>query len=225
MSNETALATPDQAAMIERVIVQGDLSRLSSVQKTEYYNKVCQSLGLNPFTSPFGYLKLQGREVLYAKKDATDQLRKIRGVSVEIVSKEYLDDLYIVTARATDKSGRQDEDTGAVAIKNLNGDAKANAIMKAITKAKRRVTLSICGLGWLDETEVETIPNAHASQVEATVLDQIRDHLRKLGAKNLGEAKTMIARFLGLSEAKAVEELSIEEADTLLNRLIDELSK
>ena len=32
--------------------------------------------------------------------------------------------------------------------------------MKAETKAKRRVTLSICGLGMLDETEVETIPGA-----------------------------------------------------------------
>ena len=30
--------------------------------------------------------------------------------------------------------------------------------MKAETKAKRRVTLSICGLGMLDETEVETVP-------------------------------------------------------------------
>ncbi|BEJ60493.1 hypothetical protein B10172_05150 [Campylobacter jejuni] len=29
--------------------------------------------------------------------------------------------------------------------------------MKAITKAKRRVTLSICGLGMLDESELETI--------------------------------------------------------------------
>jgi hypothetical protein len=32
--------------------------------------------------------------------------------------------------------------------------------MKAETKAKRRVTLSICGLGLLDETEIETIPGA-----------------------------------------------------------------
>ena len=36
-------------------------------------------------------------------------------------------------------------------------NALANAIMKAETKAKRRVTLSICGLGMLDETELETI--------------------------------------------------------------------
>ena len=36
--------------------------------------------------------------------------------------------------------------------------ALANAIMKTETKAKRRATLSICGLGFLDESEIETIP-------------------------------------------------------------------
>ena len=38
--------------------------------------------------------------------------------------------------------------------------------MKAVTKAKRRVTLSICGLGMLDETEVESIPGAKAVPVD-----------------------------------------------------------
>ena len=42
----------------------------------------------------------------------------------------------------------------------LKGDALANALMKAETKAKRRVTLSIAGLGWLDETELDTIAQA-----------------------------------------------------------------
>jgi hypothetical protein len=46
----------------------------------------------------------------------------------------------------------------------------ANALMKAETKAKRRVTLSIAGLGWLDETELETIPQARATIV--TTSDQ-----------------------------------------------------
>jgi hypothetical protein len=47
-----------------------------------------------------------------------------------------------------------------VTVGGLKGESKANAMMKAETKAKRRVTLSICGLGMLDETEVETIPSA-----------------------------------------------------------------
>jgi len=42
----------------------------------------------------------------------------------------------------------------------LQGESLANALMKAETKAKRRVTLSICGLGMLDETEIGSIPTA-----------------------------------------------------------------
>jgi hypothetical protein len=57
---------------------------------------------------------------------------------------------------------RQDESTGVVALAGLRGEALANARMKAETKAKRRVTLSLCGLGWLDETEVEDVPGARA---------------------------------------------------------------
>jgi hypothetical protein len=37
---------------------------------------------------------------------------------------------------------------------------------KAVTKAKRRVTLSICGLGMLDESEVASIPGARTSGVD-----------------------------------------------------------
>jgi hypothetical protein len=45
-------------------------------------------------------------------------------------------------------------------VGGLKGEALANAEMKAVTKAKRRLTLSICGLGWLDETEISTVPDA-----------------------------------------------------------------
>jgi hypothetical protein len=68
--------------------------------------------------------------------------------------------VYVVTASGQDRTGRTDTSTGAVTIGTLKGDALANALMKAETKAKRRLTLSICGLGILDETEIETIPDA-----------------------------------------------------------------
>jgi len=56
------------------------------------------------------------------------------------------------------------EATGAVDIKGLTGKNLANAFMKAETKAKRRVTLSICGLGFLDESEVEDmVPTNNAA--------------------------------------------------------------
>lgn len=143
--------------VVEQVLLGGDLSRLSADQRVSYYNRVCESLGLNPLTQPFAYLRLNGKDVLYAKKDATEQLRMIHGVSITEVTSQTVNDVFVVTAKALDRSGRTDASTGAVPIGNLKGDALANALMKAETKAKRRVTLSICGLGVLDETEVETI--------------------------------------------------------------------
>src|SRR5262245_53144381 len=154
----TAVAKRDSAEIIERVLAMGDLKELSPAQRTEYLKAVCESVGLNPLTRPFEYITLSGKLTLYARKDATEQLRKKHHVSVNIVSRERIDDVYAVTARATDAKGRTDESIGAVSIGSLKGDALCNAIMKAETKAKRRVTLSICGLGMLDEAELETIP-------------------------------------------------------------------
>jgi hypothetical protein len=39
-------------------------------------------------------------------------------------------------------------------------------MMKAHTKAKRRVTLSICGLSFVDESEIEAIPTARTAHVD-----------------------------------------------------------
>ena len=47
----------------------------------------------------------------------------------------------------------------------------ANVLMKAETKAKRRATLSILGLGMLDETEIETIPAAAKSEAAPLHVD------------------------------------------------------
>lgn len=158
--NSTALATIDRSTLAEQVAVYGDLSKLTPDQRMAYYSEVCGSMGLNPLTRPFDYLNLNGKMVLYAKREATDQLRSIHGVDIFQIDKSKDGDLFTVTAYARDKTGRQDADMGVVNIGRLQGESLANAMMKCITKAKRRVTLSICGLGWLDETEIETIPNA-----------------------------------------------------------------
>ena len=139
----------------EKLLIQGDLSHLSPDQRAKYYLKVCESLGLNHLTKPFDYIELNRKLTLYAKKDCTDQLRKIHNVSVKITDRQRVDDLYVVTANAKFPNGREDESIGAVFIGGLKGENLANAMMKAETKSKRRVTLSICGLGILDESEIE----------------------------------------------------------------------
>lgn len=176
MSKGTELTTAtgggkSQAEIVEAALITGDLTHLKPQERLTHYMNVCTSLGLNPHTKPFGYLQLNGKTVLYALREAAEQLRKVNGVSIEKLEGRVVDDLYVVTATAKDASGRVDSATGAVTLAGLKGDAKANAIMKAETKAKRRVTLSICGLGMLDESEVHSIQGARTVEAERAHVD------------------------------------------------------
>src|SRR5579863_3277694 len=142
---------------VANVLMNGDISKFSQQEKIDYHNKLCEHLGLNPLTQPFQYMTLDGKLKLYAKKSATDQLRVIKGISIYKMEETIVSGIFIVTVYARDKNGNEDIEKGAVPIQGLGGDKLANAMMKAATKAKRRVTLSLAGLGMLDETEVETI--------------------------------------------------------------------
>jgi hypothetical protein len=128
-------------------------------------------MGLDPFTKPFDLLRLKGREVLYCTRSGTQQLNKLHKVSHLITSRDTNTDagVYIVTSKASLPDGRCTESLGAVNIQGLKGEDYANAIMKAETKAKRRATLDLLGLGVLDESEAESIPNASKVAISAMV--------------------------------------------------------
>lgn len=163
MSNQLA---PASNGVMEALVLSGDLGKMSDPQKVQYYRQFCDSLGLNPLTQPFKILKFQGKEVLYATKDATEQLRKLHGISVvDLTNDLQPGSTYVVTCKVKDKYGKTDMSTGVVSIEGLKGEALANALMKAETKAKRRATLSICGLGMLDESEIQSV-DANAMVVD-----------------------------------------------------------
>lgn len=193
LATVTAQQAGDLAAQtVEQVLLSGDINRLNPKQKVDYYNKVCDTLGLNPYTCPFEFIMLNGKMRFYATKACTEQLRKINGVSVTIASREEVAGCYIVTAKAVDKWGRTDESIGAVPIENLKGESRSNAMMKAETKAKRRVTLSICGLGLLDESEVDSIPGASSVKIPAAAIEAARAEQAKGPAtQDLEAAKTV----------------------------------
>jgi hypothetical protein len=150
-----------EADVMESVIAKGDLAKLTPDERVRYYQAVCKSLGINALTQPLSYITLNGKLTLYATRACTDQLRKLHNVSLEVVSRQVADDILTIRVKAHTPDGRVDEDLGAVPFpESLKGEARANATLKAVTKAKRRATLSICGLGWLDETEVADIPDA-----------------------------------------------------------------
>lgn len=206
----------DIAEGFEKALITGDLSKLTTEQRISYYNEVCKSVGLNPLTKPFEYIMLNGKLTLYALKSATEQLRKINGISLEIVDKQTVGDIFMVTTKATDKSGRTDISVGAVNIAGLKGEALANAIMKAETKSKRRVTLSICGLGMLDETEVETIPNAKKFEESSDLKSIFLKEVESLGLPK--QAVTSFVKFLGFTKIK--EENEIKMSKLLQNKAL-----
>ncbi|MTJ93962.1 MAG: hypothetical protein F8N36_14055 [Desulfovibrio sp.] len=194
----------DAAEVFEKLIANGDLSKLTPKERLKFYLGVCESLGLNSITRPFEYIKLDGRLTLYARKDCTDQLRALRNVSIVQLERSELDTVLLVTAHATMPNGRQDSDIGVVPriypthyweydegqqqrVKRTHPEAGqplketdlSNAIMKATTKAKRRVTLSICGLGFLmDETEVDDVDGA--IKVSENEVDKVINPVRSI---------------------------------------------
>lgn len=194
MTTDVARVTETPAALLEKVVIGGDLSKLEPQERLRYYADVCRSVGLNPLTQPFEYINLNGKLRLYAKRDCTDQLRAIHTISIRVVARELVGDIYVVTAQARDKKGREDESTGAVNIQGKKGDDLANAYMKAETKAKRRVTLSIAGLGLLDESEVDDIDPTTAAEPEERPIVRMPEALSKSGKaedKKVDESKKL----------------------------------
>ena len=142
---------------VEQVVLAGDLSQLGPSERVNYYKAVCDSLGLNPLTRPFEFLKLQGRLILYPRAALADQLRRLHQVSIDNIERITNKNLYTVIVRGHTADGRTDEASASVDISKLGNSLLANACMKCETKAKRRFTLSIIGLGWLESVSVDAI--------------------------------------------------------------------
>jgi hypothetical protein len=158
---------------LERVLIIGDLKELSADQRVEYGRAVAKSLGINILTRPFDYILFREydggpeRLELYLNARGAAQLRKIHriGVLPGSLKREIHDEHCIVSVDVRDGWGTTDSATGSVSLfKYKNGNKVTftgrewdNAIMKCETKAKRRATLSICGLAMLDDSQLDTM--------------------------------------------------------------------
>jgi len=185
MTNNKQEVTKISEAILEKVLLGEDLSKLSQEELMQYILQICHSKKLDPASKPFATLTLKGKKILYATKEATSQLSSVHKISTRITAKEILKEgeevIYAVSATSETPDGRSQDNIGAVplmAIKYdvrgkplydakgapvrvlLQGDAFVNAMLKAVTKAKRRSILDIAGIGLLDETEIESIPSA-----------------------------------------------------------------
>jgi hypothetical protein len=196
--------------IITSLVINGDISRLSPAQKVNYYKQFCDKLGLDPLSQPFRILRLHGKEILYCDRGGAQQLNKLHKLSHRIKARETVNNCYVVTAQASTPDGRTTESIGAVNIGNLKGEGLCNAMMKAETKAKRRATLDLLGLGLLDETEVPPPGN----DVEYADLQLHDDTVPPSGGGGGGIPTSLFLSMKGLQQA--VEQCQTEDELVML---------
>jgi len=158
---------------LERVLIIGDLKDLSPEQRVEYARSMGRSLGFNMLTRPFDYILFREfdggpeRLELYLNARGAAQLRKIHRISIVPGSLKRVihDEHCMVSVDVRDGWGTTDSATGSLTLYKFKNKEKVplmgrewdNAIMKCETKAKRRATLSICGLAMLDDSQLDTM--------------------------------------------------------------------
>lgn len=186
-----------ESALVESLVVAGDISRLGSEERAWYYKRRCEDLGIDVASKPFDVLRLNGKEVLYLNKSGTDQLARIHRVTRRIVEGPCLKviegtKLAYAKCEASTPDGRTEE-----CVATIPWNDPAMALMKVETKAKRRATIAITGAGALDESEVEDIPAADKSAgrpIQVTVtradgdevpaaLERVRDAIAEVGGQ------------------------------------------
>ena len=223
------------AALLEKVLMTGDLKQLTPQQRIDYHAAVCKSAGLPPLTSGLQYITLNGKLVLYATRATADHLATLNAVSVD--SLDVTQGAGFIMATATmSKDGRRNVDIGYVATSaKPETEAYGNAVKKAVTQARRRCILGLCGLGMLDETETgpDTIPTAHVVDVDPAtgVIEEPRGNAGALRAANnqqaaptFGERVQMCvtpADFTTLLREVYDRVEAGERKDTMLDRITD----
>lgn len=180
-----------QATAVASFFETGDISGMTAAQQVQYYCELARAMGLNPLFKPFDALNLQGKKVLYANRGATDALARAQNVRRECVSEPRVVSLPSPTGtgevkvimcryRATLPNGRAEERTATTLYRD-----PANDLMKCETKAARRATLAVLGIGVLDESELDSIPGASlptqamaeaASLYLATAVERVLSH-------------------------------------------------
>lgn len=163
--------TDDDVRALEAAVMQNDYGQLTTRQRMAAMFQKCQALGLDIRLNPFVWAVMNKKLVPVRTKHASSQSRgnmKITLLPVQQVL-DHRAGIYMVMMKATQPStGRTDYDIGAASILNLHGEAYANAIMVAWTKAKNRVTESMETTGVaLSEEEVASVARVDAENAQA----------------------------------------------------------
>jgi hypothetical protein len=208
MPNEVAIRDPIPiSSAIEKAVLHGDLAGLSVDERLQYHRARCRAAGFNELARPFAYIRVRGeknqpdRLVLYCLREGAEQLNQMHGIthSVTGIVVNEKGGTIEVTCQAQTRDGRSTFDMGCVGIQGLTGKDLAVAKMKAVTIAKRRATLSLCGLGdMMDASELE---NVRTSSTNADNGEQIKPDNGTGHGPGMYESEERATKFLELIDA------------------------
>jgi hypothetical protein len=181
-----------------------------------------------------------GELTWYPTRECAEQFRKLHHVSMTVLSREKTEDgLYVVTVEARMPDGRVEQAQGIVSILRKKGSWKttekgknyfqdaltpdgepimtpmrgtelANALQKAESKAKRRATLALCGLGLPDVDDRPAVPfnpqTGHLAD-HAEAAEQAEEALKHVTPEHAATNITaLFDRSAGAPEAPAGQE-------------------
>ncbi len=159
----------------------GSIKHLDDSSKRVLLAKICNAVGLNQYTMPFRiYRDVNGDEFVYATKECCAQLRHLNNISITSLEERIDGDFAICKVSGINKHGRVSFEIGSVNISILEGQDKSNGQMWAVTKAKRRLTLDLSGLGVLADIEVRDMNEV----VEYNVLEEAPKQLAQGNSTN-----------------------------------------
>jgi hypothetical protein len=174
IAEQHSIVPADVSAAALQSALAGDLSKLTGEDRLKFYGKLCEFTGLNPLSKPFDWIQFQGKLTLYPNKGCAEQLRVLHGVTFDDKFDRHVEfGVMTMTVRGENKAGRRDFATAALPFdEKMPAEAKANQIMKLETKAKRRFTLSICGLTMFAREAEDQEPESEPTQMPETSGDR-----------------------------------------------------
>ena len=146
----------------------GRCDGLSDEQKAEYVNYLCSKVGIDPTFRPIDIIATKNGLKPYLNKGAGEIIRDTRKISIDDMQIKEVNNMWVATCRVKSLDGRIDTDVGVCPKTGTQKSPMApnDSLMKAVTKAKRRATLSMCGLGAIIEETHPTEYNGEPEQQE-----------------------------------------------------------
>jgi hypothetical protein len=181
----------DASKAMSAYLRTGDLTSLPEPEKDKVLVKMCAHYGLDPIMRPFVMITLNGKQIWYPTKAATDQVAVKFKLTRELLEIKENVERGILECRVRifqDANVRSETFVAAVSIsefvktnggqivtKIISGEAYANALMKVESKAKRRATLGWLGITDYYENDGSEITDKHMVNVTPMAELQIEE--------------------------------------------------